>query len=533
MNSSNSVPAKPDIRIPGGAFTVSQCAELLFRQIRPHQVLFNRGKDLVEVAQRNGEYEFSPINAAAAVSRFEDYARFVRVVRREGGEQESVPVAMTEQTTKLLLESRQRKEELDSIRGVLQFPLVVQRSGQLVCLQRGFDSETGLFIASADPVVEMTAQRGAQRLKDLLEDYQFQSPGDRSRALASFLTPALKFGGFIGGPIPIDVAEADDSQAGKSYRQTLVPALYNHKMSVLAVPKKGVGSLDEGICQALIRGKPFVQIDNLRGKLDSQLLESLVTANGEFNARAAYTTNTVVDASKTMFFVSSNGFEATTDLANRSSIIRQRKRPGHIWRNFNGRNLREHIEANLPIYQGAVLAIIREWHTRGRLRTSVTDHAFQDWAQILDWIVRNVLEEAPLLDGLAEAKGRVTNPQRSFLRQVLLKLESGGRLGTPVSATNIVELCEQESIAIPGLRGDANQELGRQQVGRIMSQLFKDEDELVTEEFRVVRHKNYALTDAGNSKQQNSYEVTRLDCQAVAEVGASAGSAPEPLPLAA
>ena len=122
-------------------------------------------------------------------------------------------------------------------------------------LQNGFDCESGLFIASEVDVAEMSADEGAARLKDLLADYQFQSPGDFSRALASFLTPALKFGGFINGPIPIDVGEADDSQAGKSFRQTLVPALYNHSMSIVTVPNRGVGSLDESISQALIRGK--------------------------------------------------------------------------------------------------------------------------------------------------------------------------------------------------------------------------------------------------------------------------------------
>src|SRR5262245_42173405 len=35
----------------------------------------------------------------------------------------------------------------------------------------------------------------------------------------------------------------------------------------------GVGSLDESYSQALLSGRPFVMIDNLRGRLDSQLLE--------------------------------------------------------------------------------------------------------------------------------------------------------------------------------------------------------------------------------------------------------------------
>ncbi len=527
MNTTPCSSPQPEIRLPGGSVTVSHAAETLFRQIRHRQVLFNRGDELVEVTIRDDEYEFNPINAAAAVSRFEDYARFGRLQRREEGEPQFAPATLTEKMAKLLLETRQRRTELDTIRGVLQFPLQVERDGQLVTLQQGFDCESGLFIASSEPVVEMSAADGAGLLKDLLADYQFQSDGDLSRALASFLTPALKFGGFIDGPIPIEVAEADDSQAGKSYRQTLVPALYNHKMTVLAVPHRGVGSLDESIDQAMIRGKPFIQIDNLRGKLDSQKLEALVTANGEFNARAAYTPNASVDASKVMFFVSSNGFEATRDLANRSFIIRQRKRPGHIWRTFDGRNLRQHIEAHLPQCQGAVMAVIREWHAQGKRRTGITEHSFQDWAQPLDWMVTQQMHEAPLLQGHAEAKVRVTNPHLSFLRQLFLRMEANNRLGTPITASRIVELCEQETITIPGLRPDANEDTGRQHIGRIMAGVFKNSNELVIEEFRVVRVQEYAMTDAGNCKQVNSYQMTRLNAPATPALApATPGLAP-------
>jgi len=386
------------------------------------------------------------------VSRFEDYAQFVKLVRAEDGDWQSVPVTLKEQDAKLLLETRHRKAELDTIQGIMQFPLLVERDHQLVLLQNGYDRQSGLFITNPAPVAEVSLATAVQSLRALLDDYSFQSDGDFSRALASFLTPALKFGGFINGPIPIDVGEADESQAGKSFRQTLVPALYNHRMTILTVSRGGVGSLDERLYEALIRGKSFIQIDNVRGKLDSQVLESLVTAHGEFSSRAAFIRNTPVDCSKAMLFVSSNGFMTTPDLANRSSIIRLRRQPGHIWRTYAGLDLRQHIQAHLADYQGAVMAVIRQWHAQGKPRTEETRHSFQDWCQILDWIVQNVLMEAPLLDGHESAKLRCTNPHLSFIRQVALAVEATGRLETPFSASNIVELCEQQDIQIPGLR---------------------------------------------------------------------------------
>jgi hypothetical protein len=520
----------PDIRMPGANVPVSQTAEVLFQHIRSRGGLYNRGDQLVEVAQNNGEYEFRTVTPAAAVSRFEDHVRFVQIRGGANGEATAVPASLNEQQAKLLLESRQRRTALPTIRGLLKYPLLVERDGELVALPPGFDCATGLFIESRQRVQDVPLEEAVRLLVDLLGDYEFYSGGDQSRAVASFLTPALKFSGFINGPIPIDVAEADDSQAGKSFRQTLVPAIYNHQMAILATSQRGVGSIDEAIDGQLIKGSPFIQIDNLRGKLNSQRLESIITANGEYSARAAYTRNTTVDTSTFMFFISSNGFEATVDLANRSSIIRQRKRPGHQWRSFDGRNLRDHIRANLPLYQGAVAAVVRAWHQQGKQRTATTEHSFQSWAQILDSIVQDLFRLPPLLDGLSAARARATSPQLSFLRQVVLRWVAAPRPSDSPSASMIVTFCDDEGIEIPGLRATNNEKAAPQQVGRIMSAIFREDRPVEIEGYRVTRHTDHVRTEGDNNTKVRSYHIERLDGQ---PLWPEQPGQPMPLPLAA
>ena len=58
-----------------------------------------------------------------------------------------------------------------------------------------------------------------RRVEGIFSEFDFQTPGDHSRAIAAILTPAMKMGGFIRGLIPIDIAEANESQSGKNYRQ--------------------------------------------------------------------------------------------------------------------------------------------------------------------------------------------------------------------------------------------------------------------------------------------------------------------------
>ena len=510
-NQNQAAATLPLVRIPGTNVPVSQTAEVLFQHIRNRGGLYNRGDQLVEVAQDNGEYEFRTVTPAAAVSRFEDHVRFTQIRNGADDQPAAIQASLSEQQAKLLLESRQRRTLLPNIRGFLKFPLLVERNGELVALPPGFDCTTGLFIESRAPVENVPVEEAVRLLVGLLNDYEFFTEGDRSRAVASFLTPALKFSGFINGPIPIDVAEADDSQAGKSFRQTLVPVLYNHQMAIITTTTRGVGSIDESIDGQLIKGSPFIQIDNLRGKLNSQRLESIITANGEYSARAAYTRNTTVDTSTFMFFISSNGFEATVDLANRSSIIRQRKRPGHQWRTFEGRNLRDHIRANLPLYQGAVAAVVRAWHQQGQQRTGTTEHSFQSWAQILDWIVQNLFGLSPLLEGLSAARNRVASPQLSFLRQVVLRWVAMPRHTDTLTASMIVTICDDEDIEIPGLRATNNEKAAPQQVGRLLGAVFREDRPVEIEGYRVTRRTQPTTSEAGNSMESKSYHIERLD----------------------
>ena len=106
--------------------------------------------------------------------------------------------------------------------------------------------------------------------------------------IASLITPALKSGGFIKGRVPADVAEADQSQSGKTYRQKVIAALYNEQLSLVTSREGGVGSIDESLNQALVAGRPFIQFDNFRGRFESAHLEAFLTAEGSFPCRVPH-----------------------------------------------------------------------------------------------------------------------------------------------------------------------------------------------------------------------------------------------------
>ena len=502
---------KPPVKVPGGCSSVTQSAEQLFGIIGPQHEVFYRGGAVVRVVRAQGRATIQVVDAATATSRFEKYVGFVKTANG-GTTWFDQPTIINEATAKQYLKSDACRTLLPALTGIVHSPLLVERDGRLHQSPSGYDPATGMFVAQQTVMPELPLPEAVGLLNGLLEDFRFQTPGDRSRALASFLTPALKFGGFIHGSIPIEVAEANASQSGKSFRQQLVAAVYGERMGTVTKKQGDPKGLEETFQKQLSDGRAFIQIDNIRGKIDSQMMEAFVTARDSFAVRIAFHPHLTVDPSKHVLFISSNGFESTTDLANRSSIVRILKREQHNFRLHEGRDLVEHVFHHHIRYLSAVYAVIRRWHEAGKPRTEETGHAFHEWCQICDWIIQQVFRGAPLMDGHAEAKERAANPNLTFFRSLAVKLEAAGRLNVPWSASNLAEFCADLDVVIPGLsETNENPNQPRVQVGKAMKAVLEDVgEERRWEGFRLTRTTRTMQTDAGNQDNRTSYTISQL-----------------------
>src|SRR5262249_27912255 len=158
-------------------------------------------------------------------------------------------------------------------------------------------------------------------------------------------------------------AEADQSQSGKGYRHHLVTALYNEEAYFVTAKQGGVGSVDESFATALISGRPFICLDNFRGRLDSQHIEAFLTCPAPFPARIPNRGEALVDPRRFLLQMSSNGLESTRDLANRSSICRIRKRPGFVYRDTVSE-----LRRRQPFFLGCVFSIVAAWIANGKPR---------------------------------------------------------------------------------------------------------------------------------------------------------------------
>lgn len=487
---------KRNIILPGGEISITSAAEQIFSLIAENRGMFYRGGKVHEVVvQPDGRSRLEPVGPAQFRSRLERYGSVFVWRVGANGERVLKPATCPEESAKALLESRPACDRLPNVVMLSACPVLADDGDGGSVLGAGWHKHSdGIFITGGAIPTVVVLKEAIRSLANLVSDFDFASPGDRARALGSLIAPALRFGSWLKDPLPIDIGEADASQSGKTYRQKVVAAIYRETCNVVVQRSGGVGGLDESLSQKLVDGRPFILLDNLRARLDSPYLESILTAPSTMPARVPHRGEIQVDPRAFVFQLTSNGVETTRDLANRAAIVRIRKRPrAYVFQAFAEGDLHSHVTANQPYYLGCVFAVIQEWVLRGRQRTAESRHDFREWAQTLDWIVQNIFGAAPLLDGHDDARERVSDPRKMWLRSLCLALRDAKRTDDLI-ATQIAEFSVERGLLPPNVRPDADESAIARRIGSVMAATFGSENEVEIDGFTIHRARRYSPT---------------------------------------
>lgn len=479
------------VLLPSDLLPFNEAAEQIFSRFAPRRELFIRagGGVIVEVSQRDSSSELVPLRSEAFRSRLESLGPTYRHYRDKGKTKLGLSRCSMDSASALMA-TRKAAELLPKIRAVVNAPLLTLVDGKPKVLGPGYNPEAGGVLVLSNKLPEDVALREAvAALRGLLRDFDFVSPGDESRAIAAMITPAMAIGGLVDGPFPIDIAESDKSQTGKGYRMKAVCAIYDERPYLIGQRTGGVGSLDESVCAGLLSGKPFLRFDNLRGRVDSAFVEMIATAGDDtVNVRVPHRGEASVVVSGVLFQFTSNGIETTPDLANRSSIVRMRKRPpNYAWHKWPEGDLLAHIASHQSFYLGCVHSVVRKWLAAGRPRKEDAGHDLRAWAGSLDWIVQELFGAEPLMQGHRAVQGRVADRALIWLRSIALAVMQAGRTGQPQTASAIWELGDLEGIELPGAKRELDEVRGRQRVGQLMGRIFRETDNVDLDGVQVAR----------------------------------------------
>ncbi len=439
----------PKAILPGGSQRVIDSAETFGALLAATGCHFLRGGAVTKLFRDDtGARRLQPLKPASMPAVFEQVARLVKVASKNGV-LEHVPTTCNEQTAKILSCSEPFQSALPPINVIARCPVLIERDGALIRIV-DYDRASGI-LADGDAVADVSLDEARRLLRGLLCDFRFATEADRSRALAALITPALVLGGLLNGRAPVDLSEANQSQAGKGYRNKITAALYRETIKTVTQRRGGVGSLDETFSSALISGAPFIALDNVRGKIDSPAIESFLTED-RYLARIPYSASVEIDPRRTIVMVTSNKAELTPDLANRSSCVRILKQPpGYTFRAFPEGDLLDHVKANPAMFFGAIVAVISAWFDAGKPTTKEGGHDFRRWARVLDWIVQNLLAAAPIMKGHRQTQQRMANPALTWLRDMALAVVSSKRNdGGWLRTHQLLDIAENAALQIPG-----------------------------------------------------------------------------------
>lgn len=500
----------PEVTLPGGDVSICEAGGQLGRLLDSRLRLFMRGRVVFGMAQdEQSRTILEPTKPAELASILETVAQLRRLDKKGI----PIPATCNETTAKLLLHTEDFRGQLPPLRLITNCPVLFERDGHLAQIS-GYDRGSGIF-AQGDRVPDLLLPEAVACLADLFPDFHFASESDRSRAFAALITPALVFSGLLRGRPPVDLGEANESQAGKGFRNKITAAIYKSTVKCVTQRRNGVGGMEESFDSALIHGATFISLDNLRGKIDSPRLESFLTED-LYIARSAYTVNVEIDPRRVIIMMTSNKAEITPDLANRSSIVRILKQPAdYVFRQYAEGNLLDHVRANQPRFLGAVFTVVRAWHQAGMPRNQTVGHDFRDWAGALDYIVQRILGLAPLLDGHRQVQARVASPALAWLRDVAMAVSRAGRLGVALRPHELFEFITDAGIEVPGLAEGADlssdevRQKGFRAIGQRLGTYFREGKPVLVDYYQVERQES--MDQAGrNQRAYVFFSVSRI-----------------------
>ena len=406
-------PLEGIIVLPSGGLQLYESAKRAYEILAKSETLFLRGGRVSELLEGEDGSRLAFVTEQAFRSRIEKHAKVMAY--RAGPRREEFltnNARCSLDTSRVWLDS-DAKKLLPPIVAIHNCPLLLEDNGHIQILGKGYHQKSGgLLVAGGEMPQEMELPEAADALLGIVDEFDFATEADKSRAIASLLTPALKFSGLLGAHTPLFVVEADDSQAGKGFLLELVQTIYCETPFIVTQRQGGVGGFDESLSQAMIDARPFIQLDNVRGRIGSPYFEAVLTCplKGTIPARVPYKGEVQVMPARFVFQLTSNGFESTRDLANRSCIARIRKRRGFSFRRYPEGNLLEHVAANQPRYLGAIYCVISQWLAHGKrpLTTYGVKDVFGAGRKSWTGLFKNSLISQPLW--------MVTKPHRSGLQ---------------------------------------------------------------------------------------------------------------------
>lgn len=393
--------------------------------------LFLRGNMVMKIDYdpARDDLDFQDISESEFVSWVERYVNFGSEQKKEDehGNEKKVWVSKSIQpkTAKLVLSSPQFKGCLPRVirqnrvrLPVLRPPTDEHPNGKMELLPFGFDEQSGVFTFPSEVNIDETWTL-ARAIDYFLELYgEFPVPlvtvpdgkGTKMircpRGMAACIASAVAL--FAEGLFPRNTLRmgflfnANMSGSGKSLLGKIAKVPITGVASGLSLSRND-DTLKSFVDSALLSGQSTIFFDNVKGHLDSQIIESLMTMPS-WEGRTMHTQRLFTVKNETTILISGNGLTTSTDINRRFVWVTLQSETADPSTEQHKREIDDtwlSQARNRSDILSALWALVRHWDENGRPGATTWPAGFRAWCDVVGGIV---------CAAAAHSDGRIGNP---------------------------------------------------------------------------------------------------------------------------
>ncbi len=374
-------PAKP-------SDTVAAAEKILIKNSKNHNVYQRSGK-LVRVSKPGTDKSLFKRSEDVCVIREIDQAfltlflnQVAQYMQYSAQKKEYRPVACKEHIARFLLSKQEW--DLPYLHGIINAPTL--RNDGSILDEPGYDLKSGLLFFSdhyeyekipENPTKE-DAQKAAEALLVILQEFPFENEISRSVALAAILTALIRRSI---ATAPLFGFTAPKMGSGKTLLADIVSLIATGRPNSILSQSENETEEKKRLLGILMEGDPIVCYDNIERPFGGPTLCAILT-QGEYKDRKLGGNETRTVPTHTTFLVTGNNLAFIGDTSTRTLLCKldpQVERPEE--RTFEIENLRTFIIEHRSKLVKAAITILRAYEIAGRPALNIRQFGrFEEWS---------------------------------------------------------------------------------------------------------------------------------------------------------
>jgi hypothetical protein len=280
--------------------------------------------------------------------------------------------------------------DIPVLESILSVPYV-SRSGAIVKAPGYYSEDCTLLVPHGMKVKRMELGKAKDFLLDWIDDFPFATVGGKAHAIGLALTPLVRR--MIAGPVPPVLIEAPKPRTGKTLLAQVLAAPSSGWPSVRPFPDREEEQ-EKAMLSALLKARPVLVLDNLKGRINSAVLEAALTAYPTWGGRVLGKSEDVEIVVRSQWILTSNNGEFSEDMVGRLVVIRldrHSERPDLLdVSTLKHPDIKKWMEENKDELLSALLTLVQAWIDAGRpgpAEGTPGKGSFEAWREVIGGIL--------------------------------------------------------------------------------------------------------------------------------------------------